>query len=196
MSGGELFPNKLEMRVLMKINRRNTLIWNGHTIAVPRVFEPDPLAYSPFPKQKSWTGQKHIVVDLKQLAWAAYEPIENGKAKLLKWGPAAGGVGKCRETGKYTCKTPVGIWQIYEIKKGFARSSLYPVECTDKNKCGHPYYNVMKFGPRFEALHGERAGHVSGTNISHGCVRMFREDSEYLINYFVEFGTMILVERY
>lgn len=190
------FPNQRTRRLVMMVNRRNTLLWNGHVIALPMLFEDDLLAYAPFPREKPWVGQKHVVVDLNQLAWAAYEPIPGSRARLVRWGPANGGSKRCKETGKYTCKTPVGTWRVYEIKKGFARSSLYPVECFDKKKCGHPYYNVMKFGPHYEALHGERAGHVPGANVSHGCVRMFHEDSAFLANRFVEIGTMVIVLEY
>lgn len=193
----ELFPNATMRHIVMSINRRNTLVWNGHTVAVPRNYTPDLLAYSPFPRDTSLPLGKYVLVSLRRLAWAAYEQISGqNKGRLVRWGVANGGRGRCRETGKYTCKTPVGIWQVYEIKKGFARSSLYPTECSDKRKCGHPYYNVIKFGPHFEALHGERDGYVTGMNVSHGCVRMPREDSEFLVKYFVEIGTTILVENY
>jgi hypothetical protein len=201
----EKFPNPRTRKLVMMVNRRNTLLWSGHTIALPMLVTDDLLDYAPFPREKEVFGPKFLVVDLKQLAWGAYEPItvcdgtkcrQIGKARLVNWGPANGGSKICHETGKFACKTPVGTWHVYEIKKGFARSSLYPVSCPDKKKCGHPYYNVMKFGPRFEALHGERAGHVSGANISHGCVRVFHEDSNYLVNRFVEIGTMVVVLEY
>ena len=192
----EKFPNHRTRRLVMMVNRRNTLLWSGHVIALPMLFEDDLLAYAPFPREKSWVGPKHVVIDLNQLAWGAYEPISSSRARLVRWGPANGGSKRCKETGRLECKTPVGTWQVYEIKKGFARSSLYPVECSDKKKCGHPYYNVMKFGPHFEALHGERAGHVPGANVSHGCVRIFREDSDFLINHFVEIRTMVVVLGY
>lgn len=191
----ERFKDKREHRIVIAINRRNTLLWRGHVYAIPKDWSKSYLSHAPFPHEKFWSGPRHVVVDLKQLAWGAYE-VSNGKAKLVKWGVANGGIGRCKETGKYTCRTPAGTWQVYEVKRGFARSSLYPVECVDKKTCGHPYYNVMKFGPNFEALHGERSGHIPGMNVSHGCVRILREDSEYLVNHFVDVGTTIIVLKY
>lgn len=182
--------------LVQKINRRNTLIWRNHCIALPYDLSKTEMDFSPFDKKmfsqpvQDMEKVKTIVVDLKQLAWGAYYGNN-----LIKWGPANGGIGKCKETGKMTCKTPTGSWKIYEIKRGFQRSDLYPVDCKNKKICGHPYFNVIKFGPRYEALHGEKDGHVSGANISHGCVRIFKNDSKWLVD-FVEKGTTVLVYNY
>ncbi|MFA5048264.1 MAG: L,D-transpeptidase [Patescibacteria group bacterium] len=177
-------------QMVQKVNRRNTLIWINHCIALPFNLSKDELEFSPFPKTSA-DNEKFITVDLGKLAWGAYKD-----GRLVKWGVANGGIGKCKETGKNTCKTPAGEWKIYEIKKGFQRSSLYPVECINKKECGHPYYNVMKFGLHGEALHGEKEGHVPGANISHGCVRIFKKDSKWLIENFIELGTKVFVEPY
>lgn len=186
----EKFGDRVKVLV-QKINRRNNTIWLNHCIAIPKDLNKAELDYAPFPLTNNKYKEKTIIVDLGQLAFGAYE---NGK--LIIWGPANGGVGKCKETGKYTCKTPVGEWKVYEIKKGFRRSSLYPIECKNKKICGHPYYNVVKFGPHFEALHGENNGHVPGVNISHGCTRIFKEDSKFLANSFAEIGTKVIVLPY
>ena len=146
--------------------------------------------YAPFPQITTDTG-KHIVVDLNILAFGAYKD-----GKLVKWGISNGGKGICDETGEYKCKTPVGTWKVYEIKRGFQRSDLYPVNCKNKKVCGHPYFNVVKFGKNYEALHGERPGHIPGVNISHGCVRLTLADSVWLVNNFVELGTKIIVRPY
>jgi len=190
----ELFPNKLEMRVLVKINRRNTLIWNGHTIAVPRVFDLDSLAYSPFPKQKSWKRSKHLIVDLKQLAWAAYEPIENGAVKLVAWGAANGGSKRCKDTGLMRCKTPVGTFHIIELGGAGKRSDLYPLDCYDKQKCGHPMPFYFKFVNTGEGVHGNKW--LVGNNASHGCVRIFTYDAKFLNKEFVFVGMPVIVEEY
>jgi len=187
----DMFPNITMRNILMAINRRDTLLWRGQVVAIPRNYIPDQMIYSPFPGMDTKYQKRTIVVDLKQLAWAAYE-----RGLLVRWGIANGGRGRCKETGRSTCKTPVGTWSVYEIKKGFARSSLYPITCADKKKCGHPYYNVMKFGPHSEALHGERAGHVPGINASHGCVRIPRADSQYLVDHFVSIGTTVVIRAY
>jgi len=183
----EIFGNgsvKIEMQ---KINRRNSLVWRNHCIAQTD----DLYAISPFPRSDGKYQEKTIVVDLRQLAWGAYQ---NGK--LVKWGIASGGAGKCKETGKYACYTPAGNWKVYEIKKGFARSSLYPVECKDKKKCGYPFFGLVKWGPHFESFHGELEGHIPGSNISHGCVRMPKAEVAWMIKNFVEIGTAVVVLPY
>lgn len=193
----EMFPVERVRTLVQKVNRRNSLVWRNHCVAIPNDLNKDVIEFAPFRKKlfnnpPPYYGQhKIIIVDLEYLAFGAYKGNE-----LIYWGPANGGMGKCRETGKYTCKTPAGTWKIYEIKRGFQRSDLYPVECVDKKKCGHPYFNVMKWGPHYEAFHGEKEGHVPGANVSHGGVRMFLKDSRWLIDNFVEMGTQVLVFKY
>jgi len=192
----EVFPDKRHRRAIMAINRRNTLIWNGHTIALPRNFDSDPLAYAPFPREKTWFGPRHAVVALHNLAWAAYEPIpgQNLRSRLVWWGPANGGSKICRETGRLECKTHPGMYWIMKLHKASKRSDLYPVDCADKKICGHPMPYYMPFHLDGTGLHGDRW--LVGRNVSHGCVRMFIEDAKWLNRQFAFVGMPVVVEDY
>lgn len=174
-----------------KTNRRNSLIWRNHCVAIPNDLSKNELIYAPFPLNIN-NKEKHILIDLNQFAWGAYLG-----GKLLNWSIANGGAGICKETGKYECKTPAGEHYIYKIKRGFARSSLYPVKCENKKECGHPYFNPIFFGKsKGEAIHGEYNGHIFGENVSHGCVRTDKKSSMWLVDNFVEIGTKVIVLKY
>lgn len=182
----EAFKNEKIRALVQKINRRDNLIFRNACIALPDDITKDELFYAPFKKEID-DKEKHIIVDLNKLAFGAYKD-----GKLVFWGAANGGVGRCKETGKFNCKTPIGEHQVYEIKKGASRSSLYPVECNDKKKCGVVVYNLIKFsGP--VGVHGSKS--LVGGNVSHGCIRVFRNDSKYIIN-FVKIRAKIIVLPY
>lgn len=190
----EIFDNERIRVMAQKINRRNSLVWKNHCIAVPFDLSKDEMEFAPFNKKLfpdfklNFDGMKIIVIDLNKLSWGAYSGLN-----LIKWGAANGGVGKCKETGKNNCKTPIGCWKVLEKKKSFSRSTLYPVECKDKKVCGHPLFNAIKFHSSGTEIHGDK--NVPGSNISHGCVRVFIKDSKWLHN-FVEIGTTICVYKY
>lgn len=177
--------------LLKTINRRNTPVWKGHTIATPIKFPYDDIkTYSPFPLESAWAvNVKKIVVDLKVLAWGAYE---NGR--LAAWGAANGGSKICKETGKMTCKTHPGIWKVIrKAKTRVTKSQLYPVECSNKRKCGFSMYHYVQFHNDGTGLHGAR--NLPGANLSHGCVRMMERDSKW-IHRFVDKNTLIEIKDY
>lgn len=192
----EKFPNPVTRRIAMLINRRNTLIWNGHTIALPMVFTNDILDYAPFPREKAWFGPKHVVVDLNKLAWAAYEPIpgQNLRARLVRWGVANGGSKICKETGRLECKTHPGTHAVLKLHNASKRSDLYPVDCANKKSCGHPMPYYMPFHRDGTGLHGDKW--LVGRNASHGCVRMMVEDARWLNRQFAYAGMPVVVEDY
>jgi hypothetical protein len=189
----EMFPDSRLRQAVMRINRRNTILWNGHRIAVPRRFDPDPLAYSPFPREVL-RGFKHVVVDLRVLAWAAYEPLGADRARLARWGIASGGSKRCRETGLMRCATHHGTHFIMRLDGYGKRSSLYPPECADKKSCGHPMPYYMPFHRDGTGIHSDKW--LVGRNASHGCVRMLIEDARWLNRKFAFVGMPVLVERY
>jgi hypothetical protein len=192
----EMFRDSRLRQAVMKINRRNSLLWNGHTVALPRSFDPDPLAYAPFPREKVWRGPRHVVVDLYNLAWGAYEPIpgQEFRSRLVWWGPANGGSKICRETGRLACKTHTGLHPILRLDGPHKRSDLYPVDCANKRLCGHPMPYYMPFHPDGTGLHGDKW--LVGRNASHGCVRMFVWDARWLNREFAFVGMPVLVEDY
>jgi hypothetical protein len=191
----ELFPNATMRHIVMSINRRNTLIWTGHTVAVPRNYIPDLLAYSPFPRYTSLPLGKYVLVSLRRLAWAAYEQISGqNKGRLVRWGVANGGSKICKETGRLECKTHPGLHQILRLHGPGKRSDLYPIDCADKKSCGHQMPHYMPFHRDGTGLHGDRW--LVGKNASHGCIRMLRVDAKWLNQQFAYVGMPVLVENY
>jgi hypothetical protein len=191
----ELFPNATMRHIVMSINRRNTLIWTGHTVAVPRNYTPDLLAYRPFPGRMKAFGSRFVVVDLKILAWAAYMVVAGSQdAVLVRWGVANGGSKICKETGRLECKTHPGLHQILRLHGPGKRSDLYPIDCADKKSCGHQMPHYMPFHRDGTGLHGDRW--LVGRNASHGCTRMLRVDAKWLNQQFAYVGMPVLVENY
>jgi hypothetical protein len=188
----EMFPNAKENHLLRNINRRNSLLRKGHFVARPRKMAEE-LTFSPMPFL-TMTFTKHIVVDLNVLAWGAYE---NGV--LVRWGAANGGSKICTDapkgTRKQMCKTPVGVYPIHGKRGAVSRSKKYPLDCKDKSICGFPMRYMLLFDPKSgSGLHG--AKYVHGGNRSHGCVRLFADDSAWLSKYFAVVGMDIVIKWY
>ena len=81
----------------------------------------------------------------------------------------------------------IGHMKVYSKKGEECRSSLYPIETHGGAKM--PY--CMHFNGGF-ALHGST---LPGYNASHGCVRLFFEDAEWLNKHFANIGTRVIVTR-
>lgn len=183
----QLFGDGSAKVELQRLNRRNTLVWRNHCLAMPfdfnKIVPPFPQVDARFPHGRA------VIVDLKKLAWVAYE---NGR--LVRWGAANGGSKICRETGKMKCKSPVGLRQILLLGKAGKRSDLYPIDCKDKRRCGHPMPYYMKLVSSGEGLHGDR--HLVGSNASHGCIRMFKADARWMNLEFAHVGMPVFLEDY
>lgn len=83
-----LFPDEHDRGIVMRINRMNTSVYPGITIAVPDDLEAaDIMDFSPFPLNVPAPGEKVVIVDPVDLAWGAYD--ESGM--LVRWGPASAG---------------------------------------------------------------------------------------------------------
>lgn len=191
----ELFPNATMRHIVMSINRRNTLVWNGHTVAVPRNYTPDILSYSPFPGRMKAFGSRFVVVDLKLLAWAAYMVVAGSQdAVMVRWGVANGGSKICKESGRLECKTHLGTHTILRLHGPGKKSDLYPVDCANKKACGHPMPYYMPFHRDGTGAHGDKW--LVGRNASHGCVRMLRVDAKWLNRQFAFVGMPVIVENY
>jgi hypothetical protein len=167
----KLFPDEQERDVVQRLNRTYNAIWVGREIVVPRhlkgmtIFD-----VSPFPLEIP-DKEKQIIVDQDKLAWAGYE---NGK--LVKWGPVASGRDKCPDSA-HSCKTMTGIFHFFSKENQNCRSDVYPI-----GKGGAKMPWCMYFHKGF-ALHG--SDDIPGYRASHGCVRMFVRDAEWLNKSFV-----------
>lgn len=185
----KLFPDPAQRDIVRRLNRTNQALHSGQKIAVPKNLDQITLQdISPFDRNIYSMGKKQILVDLKKLAWAAYD--ESGK--MLRWGPVSGGRGDCSDTPE-PCLTIEGVFSVFQKRDKFCQSNSFPV---DKGG-GAPMPYCMFFSDGF-ALHG--SAEVPGYNASHGCVRMFKEDAEWLNREFVELpqsesdkGTQVIV---
>lgn len=170
-----LFPDEREREIVMRVNHRNGQLWPGLMIKIPNNLETgDLLDYSPFPQQIEPPQEKLIVFDPKLYAWAAYD--QDGTQ--VRWGPATGGQNWCSDIDE-ACHTKAGHFRIYSMGDSSCVSSKFPIP-----DGGAPMPYCMYFNGG-QALHGSPGGVVRG-NVSHGCVRMFVRDAEWLRYEFVD----------
>lgn len=170
-----LWPDDGERDIVMRVNRMNTQLYQGLTIAVPDNLETaDIMDFAPFPKQIQSTGEKLVVVDPRQYAWGAYD--QDGS--LVRWGPASAGSDWCRDLDE-PCHTHEGVFRIFVLGSSSCYSTKFPLP-----DGGAPMPYCMYFN-NGQALHGEPNG-LPGYNASHGCVRLYVNDAEWLRYDFVE----------
>lgn len=180
-----LWPDPQQRDLVMRLNRMNTDLRPGMIIAVPDNLNLDPMSISPFKQNVGYLGQRQVVVNPNQLAWAAYD----SDGTLVRWGPAVAGMSDCPNGEGSHCRTPSGTFTVYDKKGADCISSQFPYP---KGGAHMPY--CMHFHGGY-ALHG--SDEVPGSNSSHGCVRMFPEDAEWLNHDFVKVGsTKVIIESY
>lgn len=193
MSWESMFPDEHDRGIVMRLNRMNTQIWPGMKVAVPdNLSDADIMDFSPFPRQISAPGEKIIVVDPNVLAWGAYDP----DGMLVRWGPASAGQKFCEDVEK-PCQTKAGEFRIFSLGSSDCYSTKFPLP-----DGGAPMPYCMYFN-NGQALHGEPSG-LPGYNASHGCVRLYVSDAEWLRYDFVEGpsasnkyrGTRVIVRAY
>jgi L,D-transpeptidase ErfK/SrfK len=165
----KLWPDPYERDIVKRLNRMNTLLRTGMLIAVPsNLSQIDTMSIAPFQLKVEPPGAKLVMIDLSLLAWGAYDSSGN----LIKWGPASGGRDWCHDVNQ-PCKTVTGSYQIYDIRGIDCFSTKYPID----EGGGAPMPYCMFFHEGY-ALHGSTD--VPGYNASHGCVRLFIEDAQWL----------------
>lgn len=171
----KLFPDERERGMVMRYNHRNGEIWSGMVIKVPNNIETVSLLdLSPLPLQIDPPDEKLIMVNLGKHAWGAYDP----DGRLVRWGPATGGKDFCADINS-GCRTKSGSFRIYSLGSSRCVSSKFPIP---KGGAPMPYCMFFHGG---QALHGSPGGIVRG-NESHGCVRLFVDDAEWLRYDFVD----------
>ena len=179
-----LFPDDSERNVVRRLNRMNVPLSAGTVIAIPEDSDnTSVMDINPFPSHISPSSSNLIKVDQSKLAWGAY----NESGDLVRWGPASGGRDYCPDIGR-GCRTVTGRFTVYARQGSGCRSSVYP-----RPHGGAPMPYCMYFHKGY-ALHGSAT--VPGYNASHGCVRLFTEDAQWLNQDFVEPGhTKVIIER-
>lgn len=164
----KLFDNPEERDLVMRINRINIRLYSGMTIAIPHHFENNSLLrWSPLNMQINPPGRKIIIVSLSKLAFGAY----SAEGNLVHWGPISAAKGYCPDIRR-GCHTPKGTFSIYSKQGRGCVSTKFPV-----GRGGAPMPYCMFFKGGF-ALHGSY--NVPGYNDSHGCVRLFIDDAQWL----------------
>jgi L,D-transpeptidase ErfK/SrfK len=180
-----LWPNYQQRRIVMRVNRMNIPLHPNMVIAVPNNLDKIQLIdLAPFIRQIPAPGEKLFLFDPRVLAWAAYDP--NGQ--LVRWGPAVGGAHWCSDV-KHSCQTVAGVYRVYAKGTADCVSHTFPMP-----NGGAPMPYCMFFD-RGQAFHGEPHG-LPGYNSSHGCVRLFVRDAQWLNQMFIEHGTKVVINPY
>lgn len=188
-----LFPEDHDRGIAMRINRMNTQLYPGLTIAVPdELSNADIMDFSPFPLNVPSPGEKVVIVDPVNLAWGAYD----GDGTLVRWGPASSGSDYCKDLDR-ECHTHSGSFRVYSLGSSDCYSTKFPLP---EGGAPMPYCMYFENG---QALHGEPNG-LPGYNASHGCVRLYVNDAEWLRYDFIEGpnssnryrGTRVIVKPY
>ncbi len=197
----DLFPNTATRELIQKLNRLNIVLKKGMFIAVPKNHDGKKLMdFSPFPDWIIAPEEKILIFDPAILAWAAYSP----QGKLLRWGPAIGGMDRCLDTWR-RCRTIVGD-DLGVTMKGNekTRSHTYPIGCPKKEPCAPTPWFVgfyRRLPPHILKKYGRLYGfHASekmvGKHASHGCVRLFLDDAKWINQNFAEKGTKVIIKKY
>jgi L,D-transpeptidase ErfK/SrfK len=172
----KLFPDPRKQEIIKKINRMNVELTPGMILALPNNLEQlDPLLFAPFPIRITPFDRSVIIVDLDDQAFAAYDTF----GSLVYWGPISAGQDWCPDIER-GCNTPTGKYYIQSKGGPGCISSKYPIP-----DGGAPMPYCMFFHGGY-ALHASPS--VPGYNASHGCVRLFYEDAEWLNKKFIETG--------
>lgn len=180
-----LWPDLEQRRIVMQVNRTNTSLYKNRLIAIPKNLSViNYLDLAPFKQQIDPPGEKVLIFDPSERAWAAY----NRNGNLVRWGAASGGASWCDDI-QSSCRTPVGTFRIYQKGDSDCISTKYPLP---EGGAHMPY--CMFFHGGF-ALHGS-PGAVMGYNASHGCTRLFVHDAEWLNKEFATIGTKVIVRPY
>ncbi len=178
----KLWPDPQKRDLVMRLNRTNLPLDNRSWVVVPKNLASLTLMdLAPFPSQMNTANKKLILVDLDKLAFGAYD----AQGTLVYWGPVSGGKNFCSDIQE-GCSTPPGTYWI-NVKRGpDCYSTIFPVD----TQGGAPMPYCMFFNQGY-ALHGSEA--VPGYNASHGCVRLYPEDAEWLDEQFAVIGTKVMI---
>lgn len=178
----KLFPNPTERSMIMRLNRTNVALKYRSWILVPKQWNNlEFLNFSPFALRIKADGHRHLMINLKQFAFAAYD--RNGE--LVRWGPASGGSAKCPLSNK-SCASVLGNFKIYRMHGADCYSRTYPLIA----KGGAPMPYCMFYHKGY-AIH---ASTLPGFyNHSRGCIRLFYDDAKWLNQDFVRIGTRVTV---
>ncbi len=136
------------------------------------------------PERITPTGKPTFIYSPAMLSWAAYDREGN----LVRTGPGSSGRNYCADV-KRGCRTPSGVFSVYNKAGPNYRSSKYPIETNG----GAPMPWAMFFHGGY-AIHGSNS--VPEYNASHGCIRVLPSDARWLNNDFLTYGSTVIVRSY
>ncbi len=187
-----LFPDPEKRDIVKRVNRMNKNVRAGMRIAVPKnINQLTVYDVAPFPRYIDAPGEKTIFVSQKHLAWGAYDK----EGELVWWGPMSSGKDFCPDVGQ-SCKTPPGEFRIIRKQGIDCVSTAFPRRASGINGGAAMPFCMHFF--RGYAFHGSYD--VVGRRASHGCVRLFIEDAQWLNREFIELpgsgrkGTRVVIE--
>lgn len=154
-----------------------------HTSAHPTLTHATTQAWGALGMQFDTGGERAFVFDPRNYTWAAYDK----DGYRVAGGIANGGADYCHDV-KRPCRTPTGIFRIYHKKSSDCVSSKYPL-----NNPGAPMPYCMFFNDGV-AIHGSYT--MQRSNSSHGCIRVQTKAAQWLHQYFIRYGTKVIVLDY
>lgn len=134
-------------------------------------------------RRHAMNGSNYLVFNPRTHTLTAY----SGSGSVVRSFQASGGRNYCPDIHR-GCHTPTGTFHVLAERGADCRSSRYPV-----GKGGAPMPYCMFF-TQFYAIHGSYE--VPNYNASHGCIRVHPSTAKWLMNHFVEIGTMVKVLSY
>lgn len=191
-SWDSLFPEYETQNLIKRLNRMNIRLRPGMSLAIPKQLERLSIYdISPFPRYIESGGEKIIYISQEKLAWAAYD----ASGELIWWGPISSGSSHCKGvTGG--CTTPSGYYRIIRKQDRDCISTAFPRRA-DGDSGGAEMPFCMHFFMGY-ALHGSQE--LPGFRISHGCIRLFTEDAQWLNEEFIDLpgygikGTRVIID--
>ncbi len=180
-----MFPNPTARELVQRLNRFDGDLKYRSWLVVPKnLRNMTYMDVAPMPRKINPPGEKFLYVDLKDSAFGAYDAAGN----LVQWGPASGGKTICDGHKTKECLTDSGLFRIYRKQGADCTSSTYPGD--DGKPAKMPFCMFFFQG---EAIHGSPM--YGFTDSSHGCVRVFTKDAQWLNQNFVQLGTKVLILR-
>lgn len=177
-----LWPDKHDRNLIMRFNRTNLPLSFRHWIVIPKKLHNLTIwDLAPFPLKIPPSQHRFLIIDLKQLAFGAY----NNTGNLVYWGPISGGKHFCEDIQE-PCNTPLGSFHIERIQGVDCISSQFPIATNG----GAPMPYCMHFYKGY-AIHG--SSELPGKNASHGCIRLITRDASWLNKNFIKIGTEIKI---
>lgn len=148
-------------------------------------WDPDTDFSTRVPQHIETGGEKVVMVDPRVHAWGAYDR----HGDLVKAGIASAGSAKCEDEDR-SCFTTVGTFHISSLGSPDCYSHIYP------KPTGGGLMPYCMFFHGDMSLHGAPDYLLGEANLSHGCVRMRIQDSEWMRYNFAQIGTKVVVRPY